>query len=257
MASNEKIIEVNDLSAEFGDRKVLSNVSFNAYQGEVTIVLGASGSGKTTILKHLLGLYETQSGTINVLNKNISKLTEAEQQELYLQMGVFYQNGALLNSLTVAENIALPLEQHTKLPAVIIDKMVRMKLSLVNLNTSYYLYPSQLSGGMLKRAALTRAIIMDPVLLFCDEPGAGLDPVTLASLDNLIVNLKQQLGMTVVMVTHELSSIKRIANRIVFLDKGQVVFQGTLQDVYKTDIQVVRDFFSKDTGNINAKGNKY
>ena len=240
----EKIIEVEDLHASFEDLKVLSGVSFAAYKGEVTVLLGGSGSGKTTVLKHLLGLYPISRGRIDVLGKDMATLREVEQVELYLQMGVFYQSGALLNSLTVAENVALPLTQHTKLPSDLIREIVYMKLSLVQLTHAYHLYPSQLSGGMLKRAALARAIVMDPPLLFCDEPGAGLDPISLESLDKLILNLKNKLGMSIVMVTHEVSSIMRVANRIVFLDQGRVAFEGKLEDALKTDEPAVNAFFS-------------
>ncbi len=240
----EKIIEVNNLQASFDERVILSGVSFTAYQGEVTVLLGGSGSGKTTVLKHLLGLYPIMGGRISVLGKDVASLREVEQVELYLQMGVFYQSGALLNSLTVAENVALPLAQHTKLPDKLINEIVNMKLGLVQLTDAYHLFPSQLSGGMLKRAALARAIVMDPPLLFCDEPGAGLDPISLESLDKLILNLKNLLGMSIVMVTHEVASIMRVANRIVFLDQGKVAFEGSLDDALKSMVPSVKAFFS-------------
>lgn len=160
-------------------------------------------------------------------------------------MGVFYQNGGLLNSLTVGENIALPLEQHTDLNDELITRVVWTKLQLVNLLNAYYLYPSQLSGGMLKRAALARAIVMDPLLLFCDEPGAGLDPISLASLDDLILNLREQMGMSIVIITHEVSSILRIADRIIFISRGKKIFQGTLKDALESDIEQVYTFFEK------------
>jgi phospholipid/cholesterol/gamma-HCH transport system ATP-binding protein len=241
---HEKVIEVRNLYASFDDEVVLSDVSFSALKGQVTVILGGSGSGKTTVLKHLLGLYPVERGYVSVLNKDITHLKEVEQIDLYLQMGVFFQNGALLNSLTVAENVALPLEQHTNLSKKLIREIVRMKLGLVNLEHAYYLYPSQLSGGMLKRAALARAIAMDPPLLFCDEPGAGLDPVSLQSLDSLILDLKNQLGMSVVMVTHEVLSILRVADKIVFLDQGVVAFEGTVKEALASSTQVVVDFFS-------------
>lgn len=240
----EKIVEVSGLYASFDDTVILSDVNFSAYKGQVTVVLGVSGCGKTTILKHLLGLYPVTRGFVSVLDKDISKLRELEQIALYEQMGVFYQDGALLNSLTVAENVALPLEQHTNLPKELIRDIVYMKLGLVNLSHAYHLFPSQLSGGMLKRAALARAIALDPPLLFCDEPGAGLDPVSLETLDALILNLKNQLGMSVIMVTHEVLSIMRIADRIVFLDKGTVAFEGSIEEALKSTNIAVRDFFA-------------
>lgn len=239
----KRIVEVNGLSATFGNRSVLKDVAFNAYEGEVTVILGESGSGKTTILKHLLGLYDIQEGYVSVLNRNIAELNETEQKQLYLQMGVFYQNGGLLNSLTVGENVSLPLEQHTKISGEIIKRIVLTKLQMVNLVDVYDLYPSQLSGGMLKRAALARAMVMDPKLLFCDEPGAGLDPISLASLDKLILNLREQLGMSIVIITHEVSSILRIADRIVFIDKGKIIFKGELKKALESNNKEVHEFF--------------
>ncbi len=240
----EPIIEVRNLGVTFDDEVILSSVDFTARKGEVTVILGGSGSGKTTVLRHLLGLYPVQKGYVSVLGKDISQLREVEQVELYLKMGVFFQDGALLNSLTVAENVALPLEQHSNLSKSLIRDIVHMKLGLVNLEHAWHLYPSQLSGGMLKRAALARAIAMDPPILFCDEPGAGLDPVSLASLDKLILNLKNQLGMSVVMVTHEVLSIMRVADKIVFIDMGQTAFEGSIKDAMDSDIPAVKDFFS-------------
>jgi phospholipid/cholesterol/gamma-HCH transport system ATP-binding protein len=240
----EKVIEVIGLEASFDERMVLSDVSFSAYKGDITVVLGVSGSGKSTVLNHLLGLYPVKKGFVSVLGKDISRITETEQLNLYLQMGVFYQSGALINSMTVGENVALPLKQHSNLPDSLIEEIVYMKLGLVHLQHAFHLFPSQLSGGMLKRAALARAIVMDPPLLFCDEPGAGLDPVSLASLDELIINLQKQLGISVLMVTHEVTSIMRIADRIVFLDNGIVAFEGSLKKALESNIDSVKQFFS-------------
>jgi len=239
----EKIIEVRGLNVTFGDRRILHNVSFEAYKGEVTVILGESGSGKTTILKHLLGLYSIREGYVSILDKDINEIDEAEQKQLYLQMGVFYQNGGLLNSLTVGENVSLPLEQHTNLELDLIKQIVSAKLQLVNLTDVFDLFPSQLSGGMLKRAALARAMVMDPVLLFCDEPGSGLDPVSLASLDKLILNLREQLGMSIVIITHQVSSILRIADRVVFIDKGRIIFSGKLKEALENQNMRVHNFF--------------
>ncbi len=246
---SDKLIEVKGLTAIIDNKKVLSDISFHVNRGEIVVILGSSGSGKTTLLKHLLGLYPSTENVVSVLGKNPSQLDEKEEPAFYSDLGVFYQEGALLNSLTVGENIALPLEQHTSLLADFIEKIVRLKLQLVNLGGSYHLFPNQLSGGMLKRAALARAIVMDPQLLFCDEPGAGLDPVSLASLDELIINLQKLLGMTIVIVTHEVASILRIAGRIIFLEKGKVIFTGTIKQALVSDNPSVKDFFTKGRGN--------
>ncbi len=246
MKDRHCIIEVNGLSASFGERKVLHGASFKAYEKEFTVIIGGSGSGKTTILKHLLGLYAVQEGYVSVLGKNMAEINEADQKLLYLKMGVFYQNGGLLNSLTIGENLGLPLEQHTNLDEEMIRNIVLMKLNLVNLKDVFDLYPSQLSGGMLKRAALARAMIMDPPLLFCDEPGAGLDPVSLDSLDHLLLDLKEQLGISMVIITHQISSILRIADRVVFLEEGKVIFFGPLREALKSSNSFVNDFFSKE-----------
>jgi len=175
-------------------------------------------------------------------------MEEDTKRALYMQIGVFYQNGALLNSMTVAENIALPLEQHTHLSDEMIERIVRLKLSLVNLESAYNLFPSQLSGGMLKRAAIARAMVMDPPLLFCDEPGAGLDPVTLASLDQLILNLKEQLGVSIILVTHEVPSILRVADRIIFLEGGKVIFEGSPDEAMVSEIHALNEFLNKGRG---------
>ena len=240
----EKVIDVQELYAGFDDHVVLKDVSFSAYQGEVTVVLGGSGSGKTTLFRHLLGLIPILKGSVYVLGRNVAAIREEEQLELYLQMGVFYQTGALLSSLTVAENVALPLVQHTRMPPELIDEIVRMKLGLVNLTQAYHQYPAELSGGMVKRVALARAIAMDPPLLFCDEPGAGLDPVSLESLDRLLLNLKEQLGISILLVTHEVNSIMRVADRVVFLDEGVVAFEGSLKEALHADHPSVKAFFS-------------
>lgn len=240
---SDKVIEVAHLSAWLGERAILSEISFSALENEITVILGGSGSGKTTVLKHLIGLYPVQQGSVSVLGTRMESVEEKEKFELFLRMGVFYQNGALLNSLTVAENVALPLQQHTDLPVSIIDDLIHLKLKLVNLEDAWHLYPSQLSGGMRKRAALARAIAMDPPLLFCDEPGAGLDPVLLASLDDLILKLQEQLGVSIVLVTHEVASINRLADRLVFLERGRVLFEGSLSDARSARLSPIDDFF--------------
>jgi phospholipid/cholesterol/gamma-HCH transport system ATP-binding protein len=243
-----EIIRVENLSATFDDKRILTDISFQAFKNEITVILGKSGSGKTVMLKHLLGLYPVQQGSILVKGRQIEDCDEEDMKQLRLQTGVLFQNGALLNSLTVAENIAIPLEQHTSLQFSLIKRLIHIKLKLVGLEHASDLLPSQLSGGMRKRAALARALALDPPLLFCDEPSAGLDPVTLESLDTLILKLKSQLGMTIILVTHEVSSIFRLADRVIFLEDGQVVYQGDLASALTSDNPSISEFFSKAKG---------
>jgi phospholipid/cholesterol/gamma-HCH transport system ATP-binding protein len=245
---NDCLIEVQNLGVEFNGRTVLKDISFTVPRNKITIILGGSGCGKTTVLKHLIGLYPVQKGSISLMGKEMAGIDDEEFNKLALQMGVLFQNGALLNSLTIAENVAIPLQQHTNLPDSIVEDLVRVKLNLVELSHAHHLVPSQLSGGMRKRAALARAIALDPPLLFCDEPSAGLDPLTLKALDELILKLKSQLGMTIVLITHEVSSIFRLADKIVFLDGGKVAYEGDLQQALEQRHPVVHHFFSSARG---------
>jgi phospholipid/cholesterol/gamma-HCH transport system ATP-binding protein len=224
---------------------VLQNINFRTYQDQITAILGPSGCGKTTLLKHVIGLLPVQEGSVHILGKNLADIGEREKEDLFLQMGVLFQNGALLNSLTVGENIALPLQQHTAILPDVIEEIVRLKLHLVNLEGAYDKYPAELSGGMRKRAALARAIAMDPPILFCDEPGAGLDPISLAALDELILKLKEQLNIHILIVTHEVASIYRLADRIVFLDEGELLYEGRLDDVEAAGKTRLNEFFKK------------
>jgi phospholipid/cholesterol/gamma-HCH transport system ATP-binding protein len=237
------IIQVEGLSASLGGQPVLSDVSFTARKGDITVIIGGSGSGKTTLMKHLLGLYPLTTGYIRVLGRDLKEMDEKDWHGLYLQTGVLYQHGALLNSLTVGENVRLPLEQHSRLPEEVIERVARLKLQLVGLSHAFHLYPAELSGGMLKRAALARAIVMDPPLLLCDEPGAGLDPQTLEALDRLLRNLCVMLGISIVLVTHEVASIRRLADRLIFLDGGRVRFEGRLPEALESPIPALQAFF--------------
>jgi phospholipid/cholesterol/gamma-HCH transport system ATP-binding protein len=240
-----EIIKVKNLSSTFDQNKILDNISFTAYENKITVILGKSGCGKTMVMKHLIGLYPVQEGEILIMGKKLEVNDNERMRERLLKMGVLFQNGALMNSLTIAENVAIPLEQHTNLPVYIIKDLVRVKLNLVELAQAGELLPSQLAGGMRKRAALARAISLDPPLLFCDEPSAGLDPVTLASLDSLILKLKEYLGMSIILITHEVSSISRLADRIVFLDKGTVIYEGGLKSALESGLSPIKDFFTK------------
>jgi len=235
---SEPIISVRGLEARYGEQVILRDISLDIYPNEVTVILGGSGCGKTTLLKNILRLQEPVCGEVTILG-----CTEAEYDAILKQVGMLFQNGALLNSISVFDNIAIPLEQHTKLSRDIIERIIRVKLHLVHMSHAIHLLPSELSGGMKKRAALARAMALDPVILFCDEPSAGLDPLTSAALDDLILDLKKQLNMSIVVVTHELASIHRIADRIIFLEQGNLIFQGTLSQAKQAGIPSIETFF--------------
>lgn len=240
----QPIITTKNIFSAYNETNVLNDISIDIYENEITVILGESGCGKTTLLKNLIGLMHPSAGTIEVLGREIMMLDEDEYNELMRRVGVLFQGGALLNSIPISQNVAIPLEQHTDLPEHLIDHIVRLKLSLVGLAHAYDYLPSHLSGGMRKRAALARAIALDPAVLFADEPTAGLDPVTAVALDNLLLSLREQLGMTLVIVTHELSSIRRVADKIIYLHDGKVLFTGKLDEALQSDIPEVKNFFS-------------
>jgi phospholipid/cholesterol/gamma-HCH transport system ATP-binding protein len=225
------VIEVRDLDTHYGDRQILKRVSLTIAKGEIMVIMGGSGSGKSTLLRHLLGLERATSGSIRLLGRELTQLSELDLYELSKKIGVAFQGGALFSSMSVGENVMLPLREHTRLDSKTMEIMMRVKLEIVRLAGFEDLMPAALSGGMIKRAAFARAIIMDPALLFCDEPSAGLDPVVSASLDELILNLRDAMGMTIVVVTHELESAFRIADRITVLDKGEVLVVGSVDEV--------------------------
>lgn len=225
------VIEVNNLVAHYGGRVILNKVSLAVRPREIMVIMGGSGSGKSTLLRCLLGLMRPAAGTVNILGRDINTLSEQALHGLRREMGVSFQGGALFSSMTVGENVMLPLREHTKLDEQTMRIMSRMKLEVVNLAGFEELLPAELSGGMIKRAALARAIIMDPKLLFFDEPSAGLDPVVSAELDNLILELRQVMNMSIVVVTHELDSAFKIADRITVLDQGEILITGTVEEV--------------------------
>jgi len=224
-------IEVNDLVTHYGRTEILHGVNMTVQKNEIMIIMGGSGSGKSTLLRYLLGLGKPTRGSISLLGKDITRLTALEMHELRKNMGVAFQGGALLSSMTVGENVQLPLIEHTRLDRKTMQIMARMKLEVVNLGGYEDLMPAQLSGGMIKRAAVARAIVMDPKLMFFDEPSAGLDPVVSAELDELILRLRDAMQMTIVVVTHELESAFKIADRITVLDKGHILMTGTVDEV--------------------------
>jgi len=238
------IIQVKNLTAQYDHEIILDDITIDIFPNEITVILGKSGCGKTTLLKNIIRLYQPTTGSIEIFSQDVTWMEENQFNRVLRKIGVLFQNGALLNSLTVAENIAIPLEQHTDLPPTLIRRLVREKLHLVELDHALDLFPSQLSGGMRKRAALARAIALDPMILFGDEPSAGLDPVTAAALDQLLFKLRDILNMTMVIVSHELTSIQKIADRIIFLDEGRVLFQGKLQGAKSSSIPAIQRFFN-------------
>ena len=247
-------VEVFGLVARDGERTVLEGVDMTVARGEVHVILGGSGCGKSTLLKHALGLLPPAGGEVRLLGEDLTRLSEAGQVRLRTRIGMLFQYGALLGSLTVGENAALPLTEHTDLPPAAITELVRRNLALVDLSHAEHLLPSELSGGMRKRAALARAIALDPEVLFCDEPSAGLDPLTSAEVDELLLRLRDRFGMAVVVVTHELMSIERIADRVTMLSGGRVLADGTLDEVRATPDPEVQAFFARQpAGEVRAQ----
>ncbi|HUJ81213.1 MAG TPA: ABC transporter ATP-binding protein [Candidatus Acidoferrales bacterium] len=238
-------ISVRDLRVKYGEREILHGINFDAPAGQTLVILGGSGSGKSTLLRTLVGLEQPSSGSIWIRGKDFASMPESERDELRKKMGMSFQSGALFGSMTVAENVALPLREHTQLDSSTIDIMVRMKLNQVGLSGFENYMPAQLSGGMKKRAAVARALAMDPETLFFDEPSAGLDPVIAAGIDDLIVALKKAFHITMLVVTHELASAFLIADRMILLIKGHIVADGTPEELRASPEPRVRQFLDR------------
>lgn len=243
------VVEVKDLVVRYDEQVILNGISLTLQRGEVLAIIGGSGSGKSTLMKCMLGILRPVSGSVRVLGVDMVNATARQRDEVYRQLGIVYQSGALFGSMTVEENVALPLREHSDLDDQIVDIAVRMKLGLVRLAGFEHRLPSQLSGGQVKRVAFARAIAMDPQILFCDEPSAGLDPRIGRGIDDLIRNLNRAFNMALVVVTHEMESVAIIADRVLMLAPmpggARVVFHGTHDELMSCEDPVVRDFVNR------------
>ena len=238
-------ISVRDLRVRYGEREILHGISFEVQPGETLVILGGSGSGKSTLLRTLVGLERVASGEVWIGGKNLATISADELDDLRKTMGMSFQGGALFGSMTVGENVSLPLREHSPLDPSTIEIVVRLKLEQVGLSGYEDYMPAQLSGGMKKRAAVARALAMDPQILFFDEPSAGLDPIIAAGIDDLILKLKKVFKMTIVVVTHELASAFLIADRMVLIDRGVIVASGTKEEMQSSTQPRVRQFFDR------------
>lgn len=256
-AARDTVIEVENLVTHYGARMILKGVSLEMFQGEILVVMGGSGSGKSTLMRHLLGLERPTSGCIRLLGRDITRMSHGELVDMRKRIGVAFQTGALFSSMTVAENIMLPLFEHTDLDTKTMEIMARIKLEVVNLPGFGHLMPAELSGGMVKRAAFARAIIMDPQILFCDEPSAGLDPVVSAALDELILRLRDAMSMSIVVVTHELESAFKIADRIAVLDEGQLLFLGSVDALRRESNPRIQNLLNRRADEATVDADEY
>ena len=238
------VISVKNLVKNFGTRRILNGISLDIYEGETLVVMGGSGCGKSTFLRHLIGSIRPDEGEIWMFGRDIAKLSEDELHDVRKRYGMLFQSGALFDSMTVGENISLPLREHTKLDGTIINIIVKMKLELVGLRGFENLMPSQLSGGMKKRVGLARAIVMDPTIVFYDEPTAGLDPVMTGVIDKLTIDLTKKLHITSVVVTHDMNSVFRIADRIVMLHLVNILQIGTPAEIKHSKNPLVQQFIT-------------
>lgn len=239
------IIAVRDLHVNYGTREVLHGISFQVQHGETLVILGGSGSGKSTLLRTLVGLEKPASGEVVIKGVDIARASTRQMDAIRKKIGISFQGGALIGSMTVGENIALPLLEHSNLAPSTIEVMVRIKLEQVGLSGFEHFTPSQLSGGMKKRAAVARALAMDPEILFFDEPSAGLDPIMAAGIDDLIMNLKKAYAMSIIVVTHELASAFLIADRIILIDRGNILAMGPAKEVQQSTQPRVRQFLDR------------
>ena len=244
-SGSEPLVKVRDVVTRFGSKTVHNGLSFDIYRGEVFAIVGGSGSGKSTIMRQIVMLQPPTEGSIEVFGKEVTGLGEIQSLPLRKRIGVMFQYGALFSDMTVLENVGMPLREHTSLDTVLIDELAIIKLRLAGLDQSVApLYPSQLSGGMRKRVAMARAIALDPELLVLDEPGSGLDPVSADGLDRLILQLKHLLGLTIIMITHDMASLNTVADRAIFLGDARVLATGSPAELAESDDKRVADFFT-------------
>lgn len=238
------IIRARDLTIGYGGEVVLRDLSFGVPAGLITVVLGVSGSGKSTLLKALAGLLPPLAGRFEFAGAPVDYASERSLRELYARIGVLYQGGALLNGLSLYENVALPVRMHYPgIPEDMVRDMVHAGLAQVEMGAAADKFPAELSGGMRKRGALARALVLNPDMVFCDEPSSGLDPITSSRLDDLLIRLKETFGMTLVVVTHELRSIERVADRVLVLNEGRLHFEGSAAELAASDDEFIRTFF--------------
>lgn len=243
--SNEPpIIEVAHLSRTFGDRVVLDDLSFNIHRGETVVIMGGSGCGKSTLLRHIVGVMKPTSGSIKIFGEEVTVMKERAIAEVRRRLGMLFQSGALLASLTVGENVALPLLQHTDMSSDRVEEIVKQKLQMVGLTGFEDLKPAEISGGMKKRVGLARALALDPELLFSDEPTSGLDPIMTAVVDHLTLDLTRGTGMTAVVVTHDMTSAFRIASRMIMLGRRGIIAQGTPEEIRTSPDPEVQQFIN-------------
>ncbi len=258
MADRPVAISVKNLVKTFDGRTVLDGINLDVYQGETFVIMGGSGCGKSTLLRHMTGAIKPDAGQVLFQGKDLTLMTEEEKERIKRRFGMSFQSAALLDYMTVEENVSLPLREHTKLDPQIISIIVKMKLSLVGLQGYEHLMPSMLSGGMKKRVGLARAIAMDPEVVFYDEPTAGLDPIVCAVVDKLILDLNKKLLLTSVVVTHNMESVFRIANRVAMLYQGRVLEVGTPKEIKNSGNAIVQQFIKGEIeGPINIMENGY
>lgn len=255
MTNNENIVEVKNVKTYLGGAWVHKGINLTVKRGEIFAIVGGSGSGKTTLLREILALDRPTSGSIKVFGKELDKTTPSELLQIQKRWGVLFQQMALFSSLTLLENVAFPLKEHTDLDINTIQELALLKILMTGLPAeAAFKFPAHLSGGMQKRAGLSRAIVLDPELIFLDEPTSGLDPSTAAGLDELILNLQRTMGLTIVMITHDLDSLWKVASRVAFLGDGVVLSVGTMPELVKNTNPLIFDFFNGPRGQVAQRG---